>query len=203
MTGEKILTEKPKPSALLAPNSQSSLKKGLDLITDFAKYKAVEKEEEKKLEEMKTEQLKENAGKAAEEKLKEGMKVGQKDGPKEGAASADPAAAVNATSKEELKPLSSRVDQSQSSGTSRSLPFQQSKRFIQQLKKFFDSPFKEDRTFAVLYMAQLTRDKIHESEDAINALFYDSIFNELLNSREELNRSRAFDVLCNMVQSHT
>lgn len=52
-------------------------------------------------------------------------------------------------------------------------------------------------------MAQLTRDKIHESEDAINALFYDSIFNELLNSKEELNRSRAFDVLCNMVQSHT
>lgn len=95
MTGEKILTEKPKPSALLAPNSQSSLKKGLDLITDFAKYKAVEKEEEKKLEEMKTEQLKENAGTIAEDKLKEGMKIGQKDGPKEGAAPTDSAAAAN------------------------------------------------------------------------------------------------------------
>jgi len=49
----------------------------------------------------------------------------------------------------------------------------------------------------------MTRDKIHESEDCINALFYDSIFNVIINSKDPVNRARAFDVLCNMVQSDT
>jgi len=49
----------------------------------------------------------------------------------------------------------------------------------------------------------MTRDKIHESEDCINALFYDSIFNVIINSNDPVNRARAFDVLCNMVQSDT
>jgi hypothetical protein len=82
-------------------------------------------------------------------------------------------------------------------------PYNANKKFIQQLKKFFDSPFKNDKTYAILYMSQLTRDKLNESEEAINALFYDSIFNVIINSKDPVNRSRAFDVLCNMVQSDT
>jgi hypothetical protein len=44
------------------------------------------------------------------------------------------------------------------------------------LRKFFESPFKDDKKFAVQYISQLTRDRINESEDIVNALFYDQIF---------------------------
>ena len=81
--------------------------------------------------------------------------------------------------------------------------FYQSKLFIAQLKKFFDSPFKDDKRFAVHYMAQLTRDKINESEKAVNVLFYDSIYDVLMDSKDEVNRHKAFEIMCNMVQSDT
>ena len=54
-------------------------------------------------------------------------------------------------------------------------------------------------------MAQLTRDRIHESEEAVNALFYDRIFRILeegkSKDKDEGNRLKSFEVLSNMVQS--
>ena len=42
------------------------------------------------------------------------------------------------------------------------------KSFVQQLAKFLESPFKEDRKFVTQFLARLTRDKIDECEDCLN-----------------------------------
>lgn len=76
-----------------------------------------------------------------------------------------------------------------------------SKRFIKQLEKFFDSPFKDDKKFAVRYMATLTRDRISECEEVVNSLFYDRVFNILLSSKDDNNRHYSFEILSNMVAS--
>jgi hypothetical protein len=66
---------------------------------------------------------------------------------------------------------------------------------------FIDSPFKEDKKFAVEYLAKLTRDRINECEDAVNSLFYDKIFNLLINTKDEWNRHISFSILSNMISS--
>ena len=48
-------------------------------------------------------------------------------------------------------------------------------------------------------MAQLTRDRLAESEDAVNRLFYDTIFKILLESKDEVNRHKSFEIISNMV----
>lgn len=76
-------------------------------------------------------------------------------------------------------------------------------KFIKQLLNFFESPFKDDRKFALSYMATLTRDRVHESEEVINKLFYKQAFTVLMGPKgaEDINRHKAFEILCNMVAS--
>jgi len=50
-------------------------------------------------------------------------------------------------------------------------------------------------------MAQLTRDRLGESEDAVNKLFYETIFNILLNSKDEINKHKSFEIISNLVNS--
>lgn len=50
-------------------------------------------------------------------------------------------------------------------------------------------------------MAQLTRDRLAESEEAVNRLFYDTIFNILLMSKDEVNKHKSFEIISNMVNS--
>ena len=77
-----------------------------------------------------------------------------------------------------------------------------SKKFILQLKRFFDSPFKDDRRFAIHYISLLTRDRIDDSEKVVNTLFYEHTLSDLLmDPRDEINRYRSLEILCNMTQS--
>lgn len=75
------------------------------------------------------------------------------------------------------------------------------KRFINQLAKFFDSPFKDDKKFTVKYIATLTRERINDCEEVCNSLFYDKIFSILLSSKDEVLRHFSFEILTNMVAS--
>lgn len=77
------------------------------------------------------------------------------------------------------------------------------KKFTNQLTKFFDSPFADDKRFAVQYVANLTRDKMSESEEVVKQLFYDKIFPLLIQSKDQDNRLMAFEVICNIIQSDT
>ena len=40
-----------------------------------------------------------------------------------------------------------------------------------------------------------------ESEEAVNRLFYDTIFNILLSSKDEVNKHKSFEIISNMVNS--
>ena len=52
-------------------------------------------------------------------------------------------------------------------------------------------------------MSTLTRYRVHESEEVINKLFYKQAFNVLMGPKgqEDINRHKAFEILCNMVAS--
>jgi len=50
-------------------------------------------------------------------------------------------------------------------------------------------------------MSQLTRDRLNDAEDAVNVLFYDKIFNVLMDSTDEINRNYSYDILANIVAS--
>jgi len=76
------------------------------------------------------------------------------------------------------------------------------KALLDQLIKFFSSPFKDDRMFVVKYMAQLTRDRLSESTYAVDALFFDKIFNILFES-DETSRQLIFDIICNLIGSES
>lgn len=54
-------------------------------------------------------------------------------------------------------------------------------------------------------MATLTRDRVQESEEVINKLFYKQAFNVLMvpKGQEDINWHKAFEILCNMVSSDT
>ena len=56
---------------------------------------------------------------------------------------------------------------------------------LNQLNEFFNSPFKDDRRFTVKYMSQITRDRLNESKDYIESLFFDKIFNLMLKTTDE------------------
>ena len=44
------------------------------------------------------------------------------------------------------------------------------------LNNFFSSPFKDDRRFTIKHLAQMTRDRLPESKQVIENLFFDRIF---------------------------
>ena len=50
-------------------------------------------------------------------------------------------------------------------------------------------------------MAIFTRDNLEEANDAVNKLFYDTIFNILMTSKDEMNKHRAFEIMTNMLDS--
>jgi len=72
---------------------------------------------------------------------------------------------------------------------------------LEQLNQFFQSPFKNDKRFTIFHLAQLTRDRIDQSRELINALFFDKIFRLLLNTSDERNKLKAFEILCNLIHS--
>ena len=50
-------------------------------------------------------------------------------------------------------------------------------------------------------MSLLTRDDLDRADEAVNKLFYDTIFNLLMNSKDEMNKHRAFEIMTNMLDS--
>jgi hypothetical protein len=78
---------------------------------------------------------------------------------------------------------------------------QKSRGVNDQLLTFFNSPFKEDRRFTIFHLAQMTRDRVEQSKDLVNYLFFDKIFNMLLKTTDEKNMLKAFEILCNLIQS--
>ena len=74
---------------------------------------------------------------------------------------------------------------------------------LEQLNNFFNSPFKEDRRFTIYHLAQMTRDRLESSNKLVNALFFDKIFKMLLTTQDEKNKLKAFEILCNLIQSPT
>lgn len=78
---------------------------------------------------------------------------------------------------------------------------QKNRALLDQLNQFFASPFKDDRRFTIFHLAQLTRDRIDQSKELINALFFDKIFRLLLNTNDERNKLKAFEILCNLIHS--
>jgi hypothetical protein len=50
-------------------------------------------------------------------------------------------------------------------------------------------------------MSILTRDDLDEADEAVNKLFYDTIFNLLISSKDEMNKHRAFEIMTNMLDS--
>jgi hypothetical protein len=72
---------------------------------------------------------------------------------------------------------------------------------LEQLSTFFASPFKEDRRFTIFHLAQLTRDRLDQSKEMVNALFFDKIFRMLLTTTDERNKLKAFEILCNLIHS--
>ena len=44
------------------------------------------------------------------------------------------------------------------------------------INNFFSSPFKDDRRFTIKHLAQMTRDRLPESKQVIENLFFDRIF---------------------------
>ena len=51
-----------------------------------------------------------------------------------------------------------------------------SKALLDGLKRFYESPFKDDKCFMLKYVMQRTRDSIDESEELVNSLFFERIF---------------------------
>ena len=47
----------------------------------------------------------------------------------------------------------------------------------------------------------MTRDKMDQSKDLVNALFFDKIFNLLLRTQDEKNKIKSFEILCNLIHS--
>ena len=76
------------------------------------------------------------------------------------------------------------------------------KEYIKQLNDYFNSPFKSDKVFVLEYLSQITREKMSEHEDVIDKIFYDGIYNVLINPNEDpWNIHLAFDILGNMIES--
>jgi hypothetical protein len=75
------------------------------------------------------------------------------------------------------------------------------KKLIDQLQKFMKSPFKDDNKFGVHYMMIMTRDKLPDAEEAMNKIFYDSMFGILLSSKDESLKHKSFETISNMVDS--
>ncbi|CDW78052.1 UNKNOWN [Stylonychia lemnae] len=83
---------------------------------------------------------------------------------------------------------------------------------LKQMNDFFQSPFKDDKRFAITYISQLTRDKLYghfiyltlfrqESDTIVNQIFFDKIFNLLLETDDERNKLKSFEILCNLIHS--
>lgn len=47
----------------------------------------------------------------------------------------------------------------------------------------------------------MTRDRLDECDHIVNDLFYDKIFNLLLETDDERNKIKSFDILCNLIHS--
>lgn len=81
-------------------------------------------------------------------------------------------------------------------------PKEVKKMYVKQLEDYFKSPFSNDKRFVLEYLSQVTREKLHEHEDVIDKLFYDGIYNVIINPNEEpWNVHLAFDILGNMIES--
>lgn len=76
-------------------------------------------------------------------------------------------------------------------------------KFIRAVADFLESPFKEDKRFALQFLAGVTRDRVEECEELLNKLFMKNVFTVIVAPRgsDEANRHTAFDILCNMIQS--
>lgn len=66
-----------------------------------------------------------------------------------------------------------------------------------------NSPFKEDKKFALQYLAVLSRDRIYDCEDLLNKAFFNAVFNVVIGPKntDEVNRHKAFEIMCNMIHS--
>ena len=76
--------------------------------------------------------------------------------------------------------------------------------YLNQVQVFFRSPFREDKQFVINYLTQLSRDRLGEiiHYKCVQKLFYDSIFNCILDMKEEeKNIHMAFEILLNIYEN--
>lgn len=74
--------------------------------------------------------------------------------------------------------------------------------YQEQIYTFFNSPFRNDKIFALKYLNSLSRDlKDDQAEDTINRVFFDKFFNIILTSDDNLLVDIAFDTVMNLVDS--
>ena len=74
---------------------------------------------------------------------------------------------------------------------------------LDQLNNFFSSPFKDDKRFTIYHLAQITRDRLETSTMLVKNLFFNKIFSMLLTTTDEKNKIKAFEILCNLIQSNS
>ena len=73
---------------------------------------------------------------------------------------------------------------------------------LDQLNSFFESPFKDDKRYTISFLAQMTRDKLDEATTIVNEIFFDKIFDLLLETEDERNKLKSFEILCNLIHSN-
>ncbi len=75
--------------------------------------------------------------------------------------------------------------------------------YTEKLISFIDSPFKDDKKFAIVHLAAVTRDNLSQNEETVGALFYDRIFKVLMDpeNSEDISNLQCFDILINMMAS--
>jgi len=59
------------------------------------------------------------------------------------------------------------------------------KTVLELLNNLFHSPFKDDRRFTIKYLAIETRDRLKQSKNLVESLFFDKIFNIIVRSSDE------------------
>jgi hypothetical protein len=80
------------------------------------------------------------------------------------------------------------------------------KKFINKLNIFFESSFKEDKRFVLLFLARLTRDRLKDLDDVLNSVFYDKVFKVIIEEKKKENdfdMHNAFQIMSNMIYSET
>ena len=70
------------------------------------------------------------------------------------------------------------------------------------MKDWIVSPFVHDKKFAINYLATITRDNMKENEELVESLFFDDVFNIMLQIETEdaVNVDHAYAIFGNLIE---